>query len=726
MANTLDEEIVNVLKNASGPLKFSDLYNDYQSIQDLTEFKPDPKNRAREVKRRCNKLVLSGILIDTTGRTDGKGTGPYTITSTFTGQIPTYTPRPRATSISPKSSRVRIQPKTISRLTTKFRRKKPWGSTPSTSDYDFGKHHVQNLMEASMTTQARDERQQNWISDDALLSSLTPDEKHILAGNILANDRTVITDDNITFMLGRISKAILDGMTIETFNLTDKDIVDAIESTSSINTFIIESLNLNPVPTTEKVKQHLLPNVDLSEDHLTEESLLLVIDDRIESYTRKINIISNALRGYDDSKNLNELRDYLIFEEGSDLQRKISSLDEFSSTLTPEEKITRKELSTIIQSNLDDKGIVESIVENIFLPLSEVTNPDTKRIYHEAVKYSLNEWLNKYEEIRDREPFETIETSSKIPSEIDMTGHEEFVKRYNSSSLTKADNKTAQNLELILPQIPSLLEHLSNSDDYELVAIQEKFKKDKTLPLDVWKQVSNHLHSGTVLTLSPKSIPYYDKTKEILARIDHLDDISRNKIIEIFLAFPGYKTVPDSSRIMINQTHKKIQSKEPTPPTETEIKQKFDILKSLSSHLTDSEKRIISNIKLIHKAHKLQNAHLIVLDTQIKNHISELTGIDIDLDIGKQKYSKISVKKQLTPEEKLLHQISLKITRGTAKTIASQLKEVYQLPDNQVETLHSEMMSGEDTGANEALLTIYHPDLINVNLLSLIRRLSRK
>lgn len=722
MTNTLDEEIVHVLKNASGPLKFSDLYNDYQSIQDLTEFKPDPKNRAREVKRRCNKLVLSGILIDTTGRTDGKGTGPYTVKAGFTGQIPTYTPRQRLPSSgTPKSSRVSIQPKTISRLTTKFRRRKAWRDIIGR---DYGKSEILMVLEESLTPQALSERNDNWISGDSYLASLTSDEKLILAGNILARTRVELMDSNIQVTMKLISKAILDGMTIETFNLTDKDIVDAIESTSSINTFIIESLNLNPVPTAEKVQQYLLPNVDLSEDHLTEESLFLTIDDRIESYTRKINIISNTLRGYDDSKNLNELRDYLIFEEDSDLQRKLSFLDEFSSTLTPEEKATRKELSIIIQSNLDDKGIVESIVENIFLPLSEVTNPDTKRIYHEAVKYSLNEWLNKYEEIRDRETFEVIDTSSKIPSEIDMTGHEEFVKRYNSSSLTKVDNNTSQKLDLILPQTANLMEHLAQSNDYELVAIQEKFKKDKTLPLDVWKQVSNHLHSGTVLTLSPKSIPYYDKTKEILARIDHLDDISRNKIIEIFLAFPEYKTVPDSSRIMINQTYKKIQSKELTLPTETEIKQKFDIIKSLSSHLTDSEKRIISNIKLIHKAHKLQNAHLIVLDTQIKNHISELT--DIDLDIGKQKYSKISVKKQLTPEEKLLHQISLKITRGTAKTIASQLKEVYQLPDNQVETLHSEMMSGEDTGANEALLTIYHPDLINVNLLSLIRRLSRK
>ena len=80
MTNTLKDEIINVL-NKSSPLTFRDLYKNHPSIQKLTTPKPDPANQMREVKRVCNKLVLENILKDTTGRTDGKGTGPYELAS---------------------------------------------------------------------------------------------------------------------------------------------------------------------------------------------------------------------------------------------------------------------------------------------------------------------------------------------------------------------------------------------------------------------------------------------------------------------------------------------------------------------------------------------------------------------------------------------------------------------------------------------------------------------
>ena len=92
MSNKLEQEIIKILKISKEPLTSNQLYSQYPSIQSLTQNKPNPKNRAREVKRVCNLLTLNKILINTK-RTDGKGTGPYTIASTFTGKIPTKSPK---------------------------------------------------------------------------------------------------------------------------------------------------------------------------------------------------------------------------------------------------------------------------------------------------------------------------------------------------------------------------------------------------------------------------------------------------------------------------------------------------------------------------------------------------------------------------------------------------------------------------------------------------------
>lgn len=92
MSNKLEQEIIKILKISKEPLTSNQLYSQHPSIQSLTQDKPNPKNRAREVKRVCNLLALNKILINTK-RTDGKGTGPYTIASTFTGKIPTKSPK---------------------------------------------------------------------------------------------------------------------------------------------------------------------------------------------------------------------------------------------------------------------------------------------------------------------------------------------------------------------------------------------------------------------------------------------------------------------------------------------------------------------------------------------------------------------------------------------------------------------------------------------------------
>ncbi len=314
---------------------------------------------------------------------------------------------------------------------------------------------------------------------------------------------------------------------------------------------------------------------------------------------------------------------------------------------------------------------------------------------------------------------------SDIDSRIDLSATPGLEERISSKSLTKADEELLSNMIPLAMSLDSLVTYIHESKDYfELAPIMLRFDRDNKLPYHLWESVRRHKSTGTMLEASKEMLPIFLKLKSVVLRLDKIKDESDYiSIAKIFMNFPK---VSDSSLhhteiLRVERYFSTLSSYPISSSNKERIAKKISLLRSI--HLNESESRIVTNNEAVMNADMLQVPNEILIDDLLYTNKKSLPS-DM-LSFGPQ-YTLIELSTPVSKEEARLKSIASKIDGMFAPEVASQVKDLYDLSEDDYERAVTMFDSGKHTGYEEGFIYLNHRNLIDSIIYKQIENLIKK
>jgi hypothetical protein len=298
----------------------------------------------------------------------------------------------------------------------------------------------------------------------------------------------------------------------------------------------------------------------------------------------------------------------------------------------------------------------------------------------------------------------------------------DFMTKHQNNTLSSAGKNTLYEITTLIPHLDSLVQHLQSSKDYyELHHLLSEFTQNNQLSLNDWKLIQAHKSTGTTQPISPTNLPIFQKLKLVINRLDKIPNTNeRAQLIKLFNNFPLTDSVSHSQISIIDSNFARLSNLPTSPlPSKDLLSKKLSLLNTLP--LSDSEKRIVTQSETLLNADKLSIPNELIIDNILRSHTS-----DIPPEILEYSPSHISFAPIISLQEKHLRKIASHISIDSSSRISSQIREVFTFQDEDIEKLHTQLLSQRDTEVDEALIYIFHSDLIDPIVLKLINNLLKK
>lgn len=306
------------------------------------------------------------------------------------------------------------------------------------------------------------------------------------------------------------------------------------------------------------------------------------------------------------------------------------------------------------------------------------------------------------------------ESLESLPIDDRILVSPDIIEKINNGEETNAIKELIYEARRIIPHLDNLSQHLQESNDHELIPIANVFLEKNALPVFLWNRVMLHKETGTSVEIPKDKVEIYLQLKLLINRIDQINPEDRDTLVKIFLTMGEDPKLVISPQIksLINMYYTKLKSASVSYPDRNRIESKFKLLEKAS--LSESQQRIIANLRSVYEANKFQNANEIILNAVIH----DIKPTSSEIDFGKSKYSDI---KLITPKSRI-EIIASGITIKKSTEIANTVSELLLLSESQIEEIYSDFESGKETGVDEALIYLYHCNLIDPIVYNLIKK----
>lgn len=644
----LKDEILKQISVSKYALTPAQLYN-IDSIKSLCQ-PNEVRLQIREIKRRCNQLVKDGKLLDTEAPSDkqGEASGPYSIN-------PNAVPVPKPVkSKPPRPAAPEISPKTIIKPIPKEKKISEDNLTP-----EFIKILLKNYRSLYGLSSPPGTIGEIYEVAEALLK----DNKKIPP----LRDATR-ADLGPSYDPNKIYELII--IFIGGYFTSDK-IISAMESLDNKKYSPIESKQILSTSDTAKLRSYTVNLLEIDGFYATSINLmaaLIQINNFISESGEPISSTKQQLSPEDITK-----QDIILIANSGNT----TLLELAKSIQTPQWLIDGVRESKELQGFIADNDTVVKGIHKIYLEIQE----------------------------------EEKEISVPIDPRIILS--QTLLDNMSSGNLTKEEKNIIYEARMIDPQLDKLSSYVLESKDYELTPIAVKLNENNgKLPLVLWQRISIHKQNGTIMEINKENLPVYHKLKFIINRIDSVTNRDDKELLtKLLFEFPQYnfKSLSPQLITLIDSYFNQLSQSPVSSFNKDDIAKKLSLLDSIT--LSDSDKRIVSNMRSVLDANMIQKANTLVIDNILHQNAKKLPKTDT-IDLGKSDYSEITFITPISKEEKLLNSISSRITISSAPKVSHMVREILSLREDLIEELYNDLLSGKDTEVNEGLIYLYHKDLI--------------
>ncbi len=392
--------------------------------------------------------------------------------------------------------------------------------------------------------------------------------------------------------------------------------------------------------------------------------------------------------------------------------------------------LTKGYIKSLIETNSTTK--LKTLSKNL-LDVSGFSNSNTHTINTAQVALRLYVAPITSSSETELEPSPTPEPTpeekpislSDIDSRIDLSATTGLEERISSKSLTKSDEELLSNMIPLAMSLDSLVTYIHESKDYfELAPIMLRFDRDNKLPYHLWEAIRRHKSTGTMLEASREMLPVFLKLKSVVLRLDKIKDESDYiSIAKIFMNFPKIADSPihHTEILRVERYFSTLSSYPVSSPNKERIAKKISLLRSI--HLNESESRIVANNEAVMNADMLQIPNEILIDDLLYTNKKSLPSDT--LSFGPQ-YTLVELSTPVSKEEARLKSIASKIDGMFAPEVASQVKDLYDLSEDDYERAITMFDSGKHTGYEEGFIYLNHRNLIDSIIYKQIENLIKK
>jgi len=316
-----------------------------------------------------------------------------------------------------------------------------------------------------------------------------------------------------------------------------------------------------------------------------------------------------------------------------------------------------------------------------------------------------------------------------IDPRIDVSDYPDIQEKISKNLLNAQEEEFVRELNVINKpgRIDELLKILE-SKDFELTRPQILFERNKKLSLNDWGHVYAHSKAGTTIPMHEQNITSFGDLKYVINRIDSVtNERDRDNLIDIYyrLTDPGTNKTPlvHDLETIIKKYKDSLKGVKVQVVDKTEMRKKIGILRTAIDPRDDENLAILENMEMMLVADKILPVHEMMIDQLIREYANLLK--DTTLDFGETKNSRIKFVTQEEARNSRIKKVADGINLYNADEIAATLAQLHTLPDESAQRMYNQIISGEsltidDDKIDEAIIIMYHADLVDPNVLSYI------